>query len=150
MYNKYWGPATWTLFHILAEKLNNDILVKPIIQLIKQICRCLPCPVCREHSTRILQHYKLYHKINTKEDLKRFIWEFHNQVNIKLHYPIYNFKDLNKYSNYSLEYILKTWLKYFNIFVTDVKLYTIKNQIHSIKLNTQSFIKNNIDKFIIT
>ena len=81
MYDKYWGPATWTLFHILVEKLIDDSLVKPIIQLIKQICSCLPCPTCREHSTNILNNYSLYHTINTKEDLKRFVWEFHNQVN---------------------------------------------------------------------
>ena len=147
MYDKYWGPATWTLFHMLAEKLTNDSLVKPIIQLIKTICSSLPCPICKEHSTSILQRYSLYHTINTKEDLKRFIWEFHNQVNIKLHSPLYNFNSLTKYSQYNLITILNIWIKYFNIFTTDVKLYTIKNKINSTKLYTQQFITNNIDKF---
>ena len=114
MYDKYWGPATWTLFHVLAEKLTNDNLVKPIIQLIKTICSCLPCPTCREHSTTILKHYSLYHTINTREDLKRFIWEFHNQVNKKLHTPLYKFNNLTKYSRYNLNSIFTIWLKYFN------------------------------------
>ena len=143
MYDKYWGPATWTLFHVLVEKLTNDNLVKPIIELIKSICSCLPCPTCREHSTTILQRYSLYHTINTKEDLKRFVWEFHNQVNKKLHYPEYNFNNLTKYSHYNLISILNIWLKYFNIFTTDVKLYSIKNKIFSTKKYTHKFIINN-------
>lgn len=147
MYDKYWGPATWTFFHVLAEKLTNDNLVKPIIQLIKNICSCLPCPTCREHSTMILQNYSLYHTINTKEDLKRFIWEFHNIVNKKLHTPLYSFNDLTKYSQYNLNSILTIWLKYFNIFTTDVKLYIIKNKIYNTKSYTQQFINLHKDKF---
>ena len=147
MYDKYWGPATWTLFHILAEKLTNDSLVKPIIQLIKTICSCLPCPTCREHSTILLNNYSLYYTINTKEELKKFIWEFHNQVNKKLNTPLYQFNNLTKYSKFNLNTILIIWLKYFNIFTKDVKLYTIKNKINSTKLYTQQFINNNKDKF---
>jgi hypothetical protein len=147
MYDKYWGPATWTLFHVLVEKLTNDNLVKPIIQLIKTICGCLPCPTCREHSTTILQNYSLYHTINTKEDLKRFVWEFHNQVNKKLHAPLYTFNNLTKYSQYNLNSILTIWLKYFNIFTTDVKLYIIKKKIYNTKLYTQQFINHHKDKF---
>lgn len=147
MYDKYWGPATWTLFHILAEKLTNDNLVKPIIQLIKTICASLPCPTCREHSTIILQKYSLYHTINTKHDLKRFVWEFHNQVNKKLKTSLYNFNNLNKYSQYNLNSILNIWLKYFNIFTTDVKLYSIKNKINKTKLYTQNFINTNKNNF---
>ena len=43
--------------------------------------------------------------------------------------------------------MVNIWLKYFNIFTTDVKLYTIKNKIHSTKLYTQQFITNHKDKF---
>lgn len=150
MYDKYWGPATWTFFHVLVEKLANDNLVKPIIQLIKQICSCLPCPICRTHSTFILHNYSMYHTINTKEDLKRFIWEFHNQVNKKLGKPQYNFIDLTKYTNYNLMQILNIWLKYFNIFITDVKLYAIKNKINSTKFNTQKFIYTHKHMFNLT
>ena len=140
MYDKYWGPATWTLIHVLAEKLTNNELVKPIIQLIKQICSCLPCPICREHSTLILHKYSMYDKINTTNDLKRFIWEFHNQVNKKLGKPEYNYIGLTKYSKYNLLSILNIWLKYFNIFITDVKLYTIKNKINVTKKTVKEFI----------
>ena len=147
MYDKYWGPATWTLFHLLVEKLTHDSLVKPIIQLIKQICSCLPCPTCREHSSTILQNYSLYHTINTKEDLKRFVWEFHNQVNKKLGVQQYKYDGLTKYSQYQLSSILTIWLKYFNIFITDVKLYNIKNKINNTKTYTQQFINTHKDKF---
>lgn len=147
MYDKYWGPATWTLFHILAEKLTDNSLVKPIILLIKTICSCLPCPTCREHSTNILKRYSLYHTINTIKDLKRFIWEFHNQVNLKLHISQYSYDDLTKYKQYNILNILEIWLKYFNIFTTDVKLYTIKNKINNTKIFTQQFIINHKDKF---
>ena len=150
MYDKYWGPATWTLFHVLAEKLTNDSLVKPIILLVKNICSCLPCPTCREHSTTILYRYSLYDRINTKEELKRFIWEFHNQVNKKLHVPAYNFNSLTKYNQYNLYTILQIWLKYFNIFTTDVKLYTIKHKINNTKSYTQQFITKHKDSFNLT
>ena len=150
MYDKYWGPATWTFFHVLGEKLTNDKLVKPIIELIKQICSCLPCPVCREHSTLILKNYSLYDKINTIKDLKRFIWEFHNQVNKKLGKQLYKFDDLIKYKQYNLLSILTIWLKYFNIFLKDVKLYSIKNKINTIKKTTQQFIYNYKEEFNLT
>ena len=147
MYDKYWGPATWTLFHVIAEKLTSDQLIKPIIQLIKQICACLPCPTCREHSTTILHNYSMYHTINTVNDLKRFIWEFHNQVNKKLGNSLYNYEDLTKYTQYNLLSILSIWLKYFDIFISDVKLYTIKNKIKSIKIYTHKFIHTHKSKF---
>tara|TARA_Y100000741_G_scaffold62493_1_gene44351 strand:- start:4574 stop:5026 length:453 start_codon:yes stop_codon:yes gene_type:complete len=147
MYDKYWGPATWTLFHVLVEKLTNDSLVQHIIHLIKQICSCLPCPTCREHSTNILNNYSLYHTIHTKEDLKRFVWEFHNQVNKKLGVQPYNYNGLTKYSQYQLGSILTIWLKYFNIFITDVKLYTIKHKINNTKAYTEKFIHTHKDKF---
>ena len=44
-----WGPPVWRFFHTLAEKMNEDKfqeLGPQLFNLIRKICRVLPCPDC--------------------------------------------------------------------------------------------------------
>ena len=150
MEEKYWGPATWTLFHTLAAKLNTDSKYEifKIINIIKEICSCLPCPTCREDATDLLYNYNKYHLINNKNMLIRWLFDFHNLINRKLNKSIYTFSELNKYNQYDIYKIFNLWYKYFNIYVTDVKLINIKNKINICKLNTRNYIIKNNHLFI--
>jgi len=72
MSKKEWGSVTWTLFHCLAEKINdnsNEQTIELLITNIKLICNNLPCPNCQQHAKSIWNKYH-YIKINTKEKLK--------------------------------------------------------------------------------
>ena len=96
-----WGPATWTLFHTLIEKLtdeNFDKIGLTLFNYIKRICRNLPCPDCAQHATQFLSKVNIAN-IKTKSDLRATIYIFHNTVNKRTKKSIYNMNDLEKYKN---------------------------------------------------
>lgn len=115
---KTWGPPTWYLFHTLAEKMNEDDFAKikmELINIIKMVCKNLPCPDCSGHATSILNKLNL-NLINSKNDLKKMLLWFHNQVNRRLRNPIFTQDDLDK--KYKLantknivEYFIQVWSK---------------------------------------
>ena len=80
-----WGPITWYLFHSLAEQIKDEYFIEErdnIITVFKNICRCLPCPTCKDHAQANISRANIQN-IKTKEDLKRFFMEFHNIVNTR-------------------------------------------------------------------
>lgn len=137
-----WGPYTWIFFHTLVAHMNNDnsVMINNIIQTIKLICKHLPCPVCREHATNTLNNYSLYYKIKTKEDLVKWVYEFHNIVNIKLKKPVYEFSKLPIYKKYNLLNVYNNWVKYFKIYDTDLHKTQEKQNINKTKILVKKFI----------
>lgn len=83
MLAKEWGNATWFLFHTLAYKLKreHEAHANEVFDIFRQICDNLPCPKCRQHATQIMSKRR---RVHGKEDLERFMWKFHNTVNISL------------------------------------------------------------------
>ena len=57
-----WGPPTWTLFHVMAEKVNEQaypLLRDKMLTMIKMICKNLPCPYCATDATMFLNKINL-------------------------------------------------------------------------------------------
>ena len=80
-----WGPCTWKFFHILAEKIKVESYDKHFPTLwrhFNKICNSLPCPYCSEHAQIYLRGYK-HTQIKNKTMFKQFIYQFHNEVNVK-------------------------------------------------------------------
>ena len=99
-----WGPTTWTFFHVLAEKMNEDFFIKnknEVISIIINISSNLPCPLCSEHAKKVLgvNNTRL---IKTKIDLINFLHFFHNTVNTRNKKELFKSEDLVKYKNISL------------------------------------------------
>ena len=95
-----WGPSTWTFFHTLAEKINEDkfsIIFPQVVSILKQICRNLPCPDCANHATQFLEKVN-FANIKTKTDFKNIIYIFHNMVNRRKRKPPYDIKNLDIYA----------------------------------------------------
>ena len=87
-----WGAPTWTLFHTLAQKINEkdfSRLSKELIDLIKTVCNTLPCPDCASHATEYVSRVN-WNLINTKQQLIDLLWQFHNDVNKRKGYPLFN------------------------------------------------------------
>ena len=62
-----WGPAVWTLFHTLIEKVNDQAYPFIKVQLfgqIRRICGFLPCPECSSDATIFLA------KVNVNDLIK--------------------------------------------------------------------------------
>jgi hypothetical protein len=107
-----WGPATWTLFHTLAAKINeNDYntIGIDLFMMIKNICGYLPCPECSEHAKKSLDAINL-DKLKTKEDLINVLHIFHNSVNKRKQKPLYSFSEMDKYKNMNLIQVCNMFL----------------------------------------
>lgn len=116
MTKKIWGPATWRLFHIIGEKIEtndyNDI--QNAVRIIRLICSNLPCPDCANDATSILSKYNLK-TISSKEELKLFLYTFHNIVNKKLNKPLYETEELNiLYKNMNFNQVLNNFFYIYN------------------------------------
>ena len=82
---KSWGPYVWQLFHSLAEMIHEDAFVKhrkEIVNIIKQICQTLPCNYCARHAKEYTRRLFPHH-LRSKEQLKQYLFDFHNVVNKK-------------------------------------------------------------------
>jgi hypothetical protein len=147
-----WGPSTWYLFHTIAEKIKESDFFKlkqEILDNIKSICMNLPCPTCREHASVYIQKLN-YNSIKNKEDLKRFLFNFHNDVNIRKNTPIFSYEELNqKYSKANTINVIKNFIeifqhknKGFNMIANEMQK---QRQVERLKI----WFNNNIQSFEI-
>ena len=83
--SKRWGIPVWYFFHTFAEKITDELFLlkrEECLSLISSICNSLPCPYCRSHAMDYIKKYKL-EKIQSRQQLKDFMFRFHNNVNIR-------------------------------------------------------------------
>ena len=96
-----WGPAVWTLFHTLTEKVHESsytAVSHGLINMIIRICRFLPCPECSADASIFLAKTR-FSDIKTKQQFKTLIYIFHNRVNVKKRRPLFKYSNLNIYNN---------------------------------------------------
>jgi hypothetical protein len=111
-----WGPAVWTLFHTLAEKLNPNAynqVIPSLFGMIVQICKVLPCPDCSNHASIFLAKIKLS-DYKTKDEFKNMLYLFHNYVNAKKRKSLYNYANMNVYKNMNLGLVIKNFIAKYN------------------------------------
>jgi hypothetical protein len=111
-----WGPAVWTLFHTLAEKIQPTAynqVVPSLFGIIVQICRVLPCPECSKDASIFLAKIKL-NDYKNKTEFKNMFYLFHNYVNAKNKKPLYNYSQMNKYSNAKLIAVVNNFISKYN------------------------------------
>jgi len=98
-----WGEPTWSLLHVLAEKVKDEefpAIRTELLEVIYAICSNLPCPDCANHAAMYLNDIRYKH-IQTKEQLKTMLWTFHNTVNKKKNFPLFPRDQLEtKYAAY--------------------------------------------------
>lgn len=109
-----WGPATWDVLHTLTEKIKDEcattLFIKEFILVIQKLCKNLPCVYCSKHSATYFQkNDKQIKKISSKEDLKYFLFNFHNDVNKKSKKELFKKENLEIYSE-------KNTMQVFSIF----------------------------------
>ena len=120
MSNNYtiWGPATWILFHSLAEKIKEERYTEiknELIYHIKEICTHLPCPDCSRHAENTLTRFKSYDSLNTKDKFKDFLFDFHNIVNTNTGKPQVSKDVLEKYKTTNIDKVFSFWYKHFEV-----------------------------------
>ena len=145
----YWGKLTWGLFHTMSEKINDTTQLNNIINMIVLICNYLPCPYCRSHAKTYITRKPINKLVRTKEELKKYLFDFHNVVNMKTKKPIYQPQILEQYAKINLYTLLKNWVIYFRIF--NITPYTIKEHTEREKIKNQvnNYLLSIKDKFTI-
>lgn len=112
-----WGKPTWYMLHSLAEKIDESCFPRLRIELlnvIMRICNNLPCPDCASHATAYLNRIN-FDNIQTKEQLKLMLFQFHNSVNTKKNLPIFAYKDLDStYQNANMVNIITNFFYHFS------------------------------------
>lgn len=111
-----WGEPTWFLLHTLAEKVKESYfnnIKGELLQNIYNICNNLPCPMCAEHATEYIKSSTFF-RINSKAELKNFLYIFHNVINAKKGFPVFDYGLLNeKYAAASTKYIIYNFMQHF-------------------------------------
>ena len=118
MPTKSWGPYTWNLLHTLSENINTssdnfEEKFKEFKRLIYTIVSNLPCPLCTKHSVLYFRKHNI-DKVSPNE-MKKFIFEFHNDVNKNLKKELFNYEDLEKtYKNNNIFQAFNIFYNRFN------------------------------------
>ena len=112
-----WGPATWNLLHTIVEKIYNDKFnncKNDIYKMITLICTNIPCPICKENAITYLNKNNI-NNATTKEMLKRYIFNLHNEANIHANNPIYDQSVLQQYERMTFSDV---FFKYYTLYNT--------------------------------
>jgi hypothetical protein len=135
-----WGPPAWIFFHVYAEKINEEyykVNYKNIMSQIRNICNSIPCPFCQKHANEYLRKIN-DNRINTKELLKRFFFNFHNNTNKITHKPIHNYDILKKYEKYDRKQTIDCINKFYAEFFFEKKMSRLLNG-WQININKKKF-----------
>lgn len=92
-----WGKPTWYMLHTMAEKIKVEHFPRlrlELLNIIVRICNNLPCPDCANHATAYMNRMN-FDNIQTKEQLKLMLYQFHNHVNTKKNYPLFPMNQLD-------------------------------------------------------
>jgi hypothetical protein len=111
-----WGPPTWTLFHVMAEKVNEKaypLLRDKMLTMIKMICKNLPCPYCATDATMFLNKINLA-DLKTKRQFKDMIYLFHNYVNNKKKKGLFNYANMNYYNSHNIVVASNNFIKVYH------------------------------------
>lgn len=143
-----WGPPIWTLFHTMAEKINDEGFNKissEMFHWIKRIAAYLPCPDCSQHATTFLSTITP-NKISTKNDFKNMLYVFHNMVNNKKNKSLFNYSEIVKYKDNN---IITTYNNFSKVYNTkgNMNLLTESFQRQMIIKDFRQWIMKNIQYF---
>jgi hypothetical protein len=145
-----WGEPTWFLFHTLAEKVHDEGFIEirtQLLELIYTISVNLPCPTCSEHSKQYMEKNN-FKAIQTKEQLKMILFDFHNSVNARKSYPIFSYSDLGvKYSHAITLNIVQNFMRHYEKKSKSIRL--IADELHRERIisSLKQWFNENIGRF---
>ena len=146
-----WASPTWMLFHTLAEKIKYEYYnetKEELIELIISISCNLPCPQCSSHSKEYFKKIKKNKNIaDKKEDLIKLLYDFHNNVNIRLNKPVFNFENIHTYKNSNTIQVVNTFINRYTISNNRSHLFHRALTAKHIIMNMINWFNKNIYKF---
>lgn len=107
-----WGGPTWVFLHTIAEKIKDEHFTRLRSEILKNIyviCTNLPCPECSLHAKNYMNGVN-FNTLITKSHLKTMLYEFHNSINSRKGYELFNAVDL--YSTYNEQVLSVTFYNF--------------------------------------
>jgi len=113
---KTWGNTIWYLFHGLIHNLDDNKFndyKNDFIYIFKSISYNLPCPDCSKDAKDIILKTN-FDIINTKIEMEKYIFNFHNHVNKKLNKKEFDFDELKMYKNINIDAVINNFIFVFS------------------------------------
>ena len=154
-----WGPAVWYFLHTLSVKIKEEsfiIMRKELLEMVYMICINLPCPDCSQHAKIYLDKVN-FNAIQTRDDFKKMLYNFHNSVNARKGYPLFEYEKLDEmYSKAILIPIFQNFFAHFQdrkyrsikLLATDLHRNLMCNDLKKwFKKNWNIFTDNTVEEF---
>jgi hypothetical protein len=144
-----WGPAVWTLFHTLAEKINVNaypVVFPSLFNMIVKISKYLPCPECSNDASIFLAKVRVS-DLKTKDSLKALLCVFHNTVNAKKRKPIFHYSNIEVYGKFNLIKVINNFISQYQT-KGNMKLLSESFQRQFVIKDFQAWFQRTIKAFI--
>ncbi len=100
------GPLTWLMLHTLSIKIKPEVYRENrevVLDFIRHLYNTYPCKYCQKDAINYLDSYK--NNLETQEELKDYVYNFHHHVNVKLYTKYLDKSILDKYNDVNLNNI---------------------------------------------
>lgn len=142
-----WGRPTWRFFHTIAHKIKPEHFKqvrKDMLDIIYSICCTLPCPVCAEHAKQYMNSIN-FNTIQTKDELKTMLFDFHNIVNARKNYAPFNRDEVDStYSQFNTIAVAQEFMFYYKDKQRSIKMVADDLMRSKIAVNIQNWFNNTI------
>jgi hypothetical protein len=150
--NLLWGTYTWILFHWMGEQIKEEYFQEErekLLTFIVKICSLLPCPTCREHARDYLKHTSI-NLVRTKDELRHYLFHFHNSVNLRSKKEYQPHSILDKYKQINFDLLFKSWDYHFS-FGNDIQRndFMAKRNLSTLKQRLKTYFSENHHKFLM-
>jgi hypothetical protein len=147
-----WGKSYWFFFHTMAEKIKPEYYLQyrnHLFDIVKEVCNNLPCPDCSQHAVSYITKINV-NALTTKEDFIMCLFEFHNSVNKRKHFPVFTVDELlQKYSKANFKNIINYFMHYYRMEYRSIRM--IADTMHRQRSATRIFnwLQTNNNLFIL-
>ena len=113
--SKRWGTPTWYFLHKKEKKIDSNHYKKlsnSVTKLFVDIFSNLPCPYCKDHSLQYIKKNNIY-GVKTKEEMKMYLFNFHNSVNRRLNNRVQSIDILELYKRMNIYKVYNYFIEQF-------------------------------------
>lgn len=113
---KTWGNTIWYLFHGLIHNLDDNKFnefKEDFLYIFKTISNNLPCPDCSKDAKEVISKTN-FNIINSKIEMEKYIFNFHNHVNKKLKKKEFEFYQLEMYKKINIDAVINNFIIIFS------------------------------------
>lgn len=144
-----WGKPTWYFLHMLAQRVKEyefQNIRDGLLKTIYIVCTNLPCPNCSSHAKQYLNKIN-FNTIETKRELIKILFTFHNLVNERKSFPIFSEHELSMYDNINIVPCINNFMGHFVDKSGSYKL--MANDLHRVRIigQVKTWLQENLGNF---